>query len=115
MLTKKTVLSTFYLSSTTVISLLLQPYQVMQLLVREKVFIWLVLTPSALLAFVTMVWRFLLIPFFQLFISCAEISWGCGWLLFVANVITFFCLYWQVMLLYLLVRFHYAFAIKKTV
>ncbi len=85
--------------------LLLHPYQTMQSLVRDKVFVWMTLLPSLILALITIGWRFLLVPVVQMFFTCSTSSFSCEWLPFLSNWITFFCLYWQVLLLYLLIRF----------
>lgn len=86
--------------------LLLHPYQTMQSLVRDRVFVWMTLLPSAILALVTVFWRFILVPIVQLFFSCSAASFvGCQWLPFISNWITLFSLYWQILLFYLLVRF----------
>ncbi len=85
--------------------LLLHPYQTMQSLVRDKVFVWMTLLPSLILALITIGWRFLLVPVVQMFFTCSASSLSCEWLPFLSNWITFFCLYWQGLLLYLLIRF----------
>ncbi len=75
--------------------LLVHPYQTAQLLVVEKVFVWLTLLPSLLLVLLTLIWKFFkLIPIP-----------GTGVVSFLATWVSFFCLYWQVLLGYLLVRF----------
>lgn len=90
--------------------LLLHPYQTMQSLVKDKVFSWMVLTPSVVLALITVLWRFVIVPVVSLVFSCSSLSFGvCDWLSFVSNCLTFFCIYWQIMLLYLLFRFNSAF------
>lgn len=86
--------------------LLLHPYQTMQSLVRDRVFVWMTLLPSVILALITVFWRFIFVPVVSGFFSCTATDFiGCEWLPFVSNWITFFCLYWQVLLLYLLMRF----------
>lgn len=90
--------------------LLIHPYQTMQSLVKDKVFAWMVLTPTVTLAVVTLAWRFVVVPGVRIVFSCSSsLFWGCDWLSFVSNCLTFFCLYWQIMLLYLLFRFRSAF------
>lgn len=86
--------------------LLLHPYQTMQSLVKDKVFVWMSVLPTGLLAIITSVWRFVIVPVVQQLFSCQETGFiGCSFLPIIANVITFFCLYWQILLLYLLYRF----------
>ncbi len=91
--------------------LVFHPYQTMQPLVKDRVFVWMCLIPSFTLAFVTVAWRWAVVPMVQLFFSCTQAPWGgCGYLSFFSNALTFFCLYWQSMLLYLLFRFKFAFS-----
>lgn len=88
------------------LGLLLHPYQTMQSLVKDKVFVWMSLLPTLVLGLVTMLWRFLIVPVVSSVFSCRATDFvGCEFLPFTANTLTFFCVYWQVMLLYLLFRF----------
>ena len=86
--------------------LLLHPYQTMQSLVQERVFVWMTLLPTVVLALITLFWRFGMVPVVRLLFSCTETGfWLCDWLPFLSNWLTFFCVYWQVLLFYLFVRF----------
>lgn len=88
------------------LGLVIHPYQTMQEVVPDKVFVWFTLLPTLVLAVVTVLWRYLVVPSVQLVFSCAGTSfWGCDWLPFIANWLTFFCIYWQILLFYLLLRF----------
>lgn len=92
------------------LGLVLHPYQTVQSLVRDRVFAWMSLLPSLFLAFVTVGWRWGLVPTVRLVFSCQTTPFfACDWLQFFSNWLTFFCIYWQVLLLYLLFRFHWAF------
>lgn len=92
------------------LGLLVHPYQTMQSLVRDRVFVWMSLVPSVVLAVVTVGWRWGLVPAVRLVFSCQTTPLlACNWLPFVSNWLTFFCVYWQIMLLYLLFRFRWAF------
>lgn len=103
---KNALLSIFYSVSQLTLGLLLHPYQTMQSLVEDKVFVWMTLLPTGVLAIVTMMWRFVIIPAVQLFFSCQRTGFvSCSWLPFFSNWLTFFCIYWQILLLYLLFRF----------
>ena len=127
---KKTTLtrSFFYSIGQITQGLLLHPYQTMQSLVREKVFIWMTLLPTFVLGLVTVVWRVIIVPVVQLIFSCegGSVGWlgwvvrevlqkpewlvvsaseSCRALPFISNWLVFFCIYWQIMLLYLLFRF----------
>lgn len=92
------------------LGLLVHPYQTMQSLVRDKVFVWMSLLPTLVLGLVTIGWRLLVVPLVSAVFSCQSSQIiGCWWLPFVSNWLTFFCLYWQILLLYLLFRFHSVF------
>jgi hypothetical protein len=95
------------------LGLLLHPYQTMQSLVEEKVFIWMTLFPMGVLAVITMGWRFAVVPAVRLVFSCSTSGLiACDTLPFISNWLTFFCLYWQILLLYLFFRFSSVF--KRT-
>lgn len=90
------------------LGLLLHPYQTMQTLVPDKVFVWMTALPTISLAVVTILWRYAFVPTVQLVFSCQATGfWGCELLPLVSNWLTFFCVYWQLLLLYLLLRFHW--------
>lgn len=93
--------------------LLVHPYQTMQSLLREKSFIWMVLLPSVVLFLTKMIWLFVVVPIVQYLFSCSEQYFvGCAIIPLLANWLTFFCILWQAMLLYLLLRFSKAFKIS---
>jgi hypothetical protein len=78
----------------------------MQSLVEEKLFVWMSLLPMGILAVVTIFWRYVFVPGVRILFSCSETGFfGCDYLSFISNWITFFIIYWQIMLLYLLFRF----------
>jgi len=113
---KKLFLSGFYAINQIGLGLLLHPYQTMQPLVQENFFVWMTLFPSGVLAIVTMLWRFLLVPVLRLVFSCQTSSamiLMCKTLPFFSNWLTFFCIYWQILLLYLFFRFWGAFKSQK--
>lgn len=113
MTTSSFVASFLYSLGQITLGLLLHPYQTMQSLVRDKAFIWMTLLPTAVLAIVTVLWRFLLVPVVRIVFSCSATSFvGCDYLIFFSNWLTFFCFYWQVLLLYLLFRFSSVFRFK---
>lgn len=103
------VLSIIYSLGQITLGLLLHPYQTVQSLVRDKVFVWMSLLPTLVLGVVTLGWRFVIVPLVRVVFSCQSGFVGCEWLPFISNWLTFFCLYWQVLLLYLLFRFKWAF------
>ncbi|MBD3250618.1 MAG: hypothetical protein GF381_03560 [Candidatus Pacebacteria bacterium] len=107
---KKFVLSFTYAVGRFTLGLLIHPYQTMQLIVEQKVFVWLALTPTFFLAITTVIWRLVVglgLPLSYLFFSgFDQISMGLSpWLSFVSLWLVWFCVYWQVLLLYLLFRF----------
>lgn len=86
--------------------LLFHPYQTMQSLVREKVFVMLTLLPTLFLALTTIFWRLIFVPTVRMVFSCQVSGFiACDWLPLIANWLIFFCIYWQVLLLYLFYRF----------
>jgi len=88
--------------------LLLHPYQTMQSLQQEKIFSWMTLFPSLTLGVLILLWRFGVIPLVRLFFSCSSSGfWGCTGVVFLADWVSFFCLYWQIFLLYLFIRFSF--------
>ncbi len=92
------------------LGLLLHPYQTMQSLLEEKRFIWMTLLPTVVLAIATILWKYVIVPVVQTVFSCQRDAFiFCDWIPFVSDWLTFFCLFWQVMLMYLLFRFHWAF------
>lgn len=103
---KQVVFSVIYSLGQITVGLLLHPYQTMQSLVMQRIFIWLTLLPCLFLSFLTILWKYAMVPIVQTVFSCSVVHFfACDWIIFVSNVVTFFCIYWQVLLLYLLVRF----------
>jgi hypothetical protein len=136
---KSWALSVLYIVGRFILGLLLHPYQSMQILLEEKVFVWLTLTPAMLLAIITLAWRGLFLPGLSAIFNLsawAELSLdfglkptlfglepGLGFVplgllelnLTVKDLVSFistwlilFLLNWQVLLMYLLVRFKLA-------
>lgn len=104
--TKKLITSILYNIGEIGQGLLMHPYQTMQSLQQEKVFAWMTLFPSGVLATTTLIWRFVIVPFVRNFFSCSTSQfWACESVFFLAEWMTFFCIYWQILLLYLLFRF----------
>lgn len=108
MLIKQAFFSIIYSVGQIGLGLLVHPYQTMQQLVEDQVFAWMALLPSGVLAVVTVGWRWWIVPSVRMFFSCSQTHfWACDYLTFVSNWLTFFMVYWQVLLLYLLFRFHW--------
>ncbi len=90
--------------------ILLHPYQTVQSLAREKVFSWMVVLPTVVFVGAKILYLGLIVPSVRYFFSCrTQPFWGCDLIPFFANWLLFFCLYWQILLLYLFVRFWTAF------
>jgi hypothetical protein len=65
-----------------------------------------VLLPTGVLGLTTGLWRYLVVPVVSLVFSCQANGLGiCELLPFFSNWITFFMIFWQVLLMYLLFRF----------
>lgn len=114
------VVSVGYSVGQITLGLLLHPYQTMQQLIEDKIFVWMALLPTGALGVVMIVWRFVVVPVVQVVFSCTEttsIGGGlgsglltlCSLLPLLADWLILFCIYWQVLLLYLLLRFHVVF------
>jgi len=89
------------------LGLFLHTYQTMQSLIKDQVFVWMALLPTLFLALVTIIWKFALTPLVRMVFSCQGSGFfACSYLPFFGNWLSFFCIYWQLMLLYLLYRFH---------
>jgi hypothetical protein len=100
--------SALYAVGQVTLGLLLHPYQTMQSLMEQRVLLPLVLLPSGVLAVVTLVWKVVTVPLVRLVFSCQSAPNACVGLSFLSDWITFFCVYWQIMLLYLVLRFSLA-------
>jgi hypothetical protein len=93
--------------------LFFHPYQTMQSLVREKVFFALTFLPVLVWVFARAAWGLIIVPLVRLMFSCSASNFvGCDFIPFFTHWLLYFCILWQVMLVYLLVRFGYAFSKK---
>ncbi len=101
------ILSSVYSLSSIFAGLVLHPYQTMQKLIREKVFIWLAFLPLMLLLFVIALGQ-LLIGFLP---DVTSILLNNVLINFVINTFIFYCIYWQLLLIYLVIRFLIVFGI----
>lgn len=100
------LVSVFYALGQITLGLLLHPYQTMQSLVRDRVFIWMTGLPVAVFVLAKLVWHFLLVPLVRFVFSCQSSGFvGCELIPFFANWLLLFCLFWQILLGYLLLRF----------
>lgn len=86
--------------------LFFHPYQTTQSLVREQVFSWMVWLPTVTVGSVYIVWKIAIVPLVRLLFSCQESTFQiCRVLPPLSNWLVFFCLYWQLLLGYLWIRF----------
>ncbi|PIR64176.1 MAG: hypothetical protein CO156_03260 [Candidatus Pacebacteria bacterium CG_4_9_14_3_um_filter_40_12] len=103
---KSALISILYSIGQIALGLLVHPYQTMQSLVKERVFVWMAAIPLYVLVAVTVGWKFVVVPLVQVMFSCSTRYYlACDALSLISNTLIFFCWYWQVVLLYLLVRF----------
>jgi hypothetical protein len=98
--------SIFYSLGQITLGLLLHPYQTMQSLVEDKVFVWMTLLPTGVYVVAKALWHFIIIPVVHYVFSCSSSNFlGCDLIPFFANWLVLFCVFWQILLLYLLLRF----------
>jgi hypothetical protein len=91
--------------------LLLHPYQTMQSLAQEKVFSWMTFLPIAVFVGAKIIWVYTVVPLVRFVFSCQATNfWGCDLIPFFANWLLLFCIFWQILLLYLLIRFWVVFS-----
>lgn len=103
-------LSVVYSIGQIALGLLLHPYQTLQSVVQEKVFVWMTFFPAVVLALIIIVWRVMIVPLAKLVVACApRLFYVCAALPFFAKWIILFCFFWQVLLAYLFFRFAAAF------
>lgn len=106
--------STAYSLAQVAQGLFFHPYQTVQSLVRDRVFFALIFLPSVVWVFAKVVWGFVIVPLVRLAFSCSTSEFaGCDFIPFLTNWLLYFCALWQVMLVYLFVRFSYAFSREK--
>lgn len=102
----KTASSVFYALFQITQGLLLHPYQTTQSLVREQTFSWMVWLPTITVGSIYALWRLVVVPLVRQVFTCQQSSWQvCDVLPPISNWLVFFCVYWQVILLYLWIRF----------
>jgi len=107
--------SVFYALGQITLGLLLHPYQTMQSLVRDRVFIWMAGLPVAVFVLAKLVWHLLLVPTVRFVFSCQSSGFfGCELIPFFANWLMLFCLFWQILLGYLLLRFVLVFGLDAS-
>jgi len=92
------------------LGMIVHPYQTLQSVVQEKVFLWLTILPSVLLLILMLNWRFWILPNLEIWFDCyPHYPYICTGVRILAAWISFFCLYWQLLVGYLTMRFLLAF------
>lgn len=111
-MTKKQVVASFlYSIGRIALGLLLHPYQTVQSLTQETAFAWMVALPTLVFVLAKIVWLFVLVPVVRIVFSCSSTAFfGCDLIPFFANWLLLFCIYWQVIIVYLYLRFWIAFS-----
>ena len=90
--------SVVYSISQITLGIIMHPYQTMRQIVREQVFSWMVLLPVALWVFGLVVWR--VVSWLLLTVIPFPNFWT-----FLALWFSMFCMLYQLLLFYLLIRF----------
>lgn len=102
------ILSFFYALGRFALGLLLHPYQTMQMIAEHRLFVWLTLLPTLFLALITLLWK-IIVWFFVSFLAVSLVATITPNLIsiysFITTWIVVFCVYWQLMLFYLFMRF----------
>ncbi len=90
--------------------MILHPYQTLQAVVQEKVFLWLTVLPFTILVILMLNWRLWILPTLEFWFDCQpSYPYICRAVNVVATWVSFFLLYWQILVGYLTVRFLVAF------
>lgn len=106
----KFIASSIYAVCQIIVGLVLHPYQTLQTVVQERIFVWMSVFPSFLLLFLIVNWRIWILAFLEFWFECRpHFPILCQVAEVVALWITFFCVYWQILVGYLTFRFVVAF------
>lgn len=90
--------------------MILHPYQTLQSVVQEKIFLWLTVLPAGFLFVLMLSWRWWVLPNLEIWFDCQPYyPYVCRIVRIIATWISFFCLYWQILVGYLTIRFLQAF------
>lgn len=101
------VLSVIYSLGQISLGLLLHPYQTLQQVVKDQVFQWLIILPSFFLMSLVVLWRVMIVPLVRHFFTCQTTTFlPCRMLPFLAHGVILFAALWQILVLYLWLRFH---------
>gem|GEM_PF-497408 len=90
--------------------MILHPYQTLQSVVQEKIFLWLTVLPAVILFILMLNWRFWILPNLEIWFDCEPYyPYICKAVRVLAAWVSFFLLYWQLLVGYLTIRFLLAF------
>lgn len=102
----KFFVSSVYAICQIAVGLVLHPYQTLQSVVQEKVFLWMSVFPGVLLFFLIVNWRMWMLAFLEFWFDCSpHFPLLCQLADVMALWIAFFCVYWQILVGYLTIRF----------
>lgn len=108
-------ISAFYAVIRIAVGMIVHPYQTLQSVVEEKVFLWLAVLPAGILFCLMLVWRWWLLPNLEFWFDCYPYyPYLCRGVKIAAAWISFFLLYWQILVGYLTIRFLDAFAHQES-
>lgn len=91
--------SYFYFCAKITFGLLIHPYKTLLATLRERFCRFLIFSPTFLFLLLTFFWRFLFRPLILHFFSAT------CFLMVIKTSVLFFCLFWQITLLYLFFKF----------
>lgn len=104
----KAIVSIFYSLGQITLGFLLHPYQTMQTVVTDRVYIWMALLPVTALFGIIVIWKKLLVPLVRTFFSCSQSGlFLCDLLPFISKIVILYSWLWQGLLLYLFIRFFF--------
>src|SRR5258708_33575068 len=99
-LLRRAVMSTSYSVGQLALGLLLHPYQTLQSVVQEKVFLWMTGLPAVVLILLIFIWQKVVGQFFYSFFACDfSSSFACGGVHFLARLGLLFFFFWPNLLL----------------
>jgi hypothetical protein len=107
----KALVSIIYSLGQITLGFLLHPYQTMQTVVKDRVYVWMVLLPVSVLLGIILIWKNFVVPFVRIFFSCSQSGlFLCDWLPFISKVVVLYSWLWQGLLIYLFFRFFFLFS-----
>lgn len=99
--------SYFYFCSKITFGLLIHPYKTLLATLRERFCRFLIFSPTFFFIFLTILWRLLFRPLILHFFSAT------CFLMIIKTSVLFFCLFWQLTLIYLFFKFIFVLSSQK--